>query len=659
MKPNRMLIFGPAPLRICRLVCIHLTLLLVATAAGEKGHAPRHGLPTAFARTVRPLDHVEQFAPRPFDLKAVLDEDARRGQRGGPLRFAFGRPVEITTEDYGLWEHIDDETLMWRLQVTSPGAVSLNLQFGEFFMPPSAGLYIYSVDGAHVMDAFGARHNKPHGKLWTPIIQSDEIVIEVTIAASEIDMLRLKLSLIGHGYRKFDSTAKNKAFGDSGACNVNVTCPAGDPWRDQIRSVAKYYVSDSSGHSYTCTGTLLNNTTDNGKPYFLTAFHCFDNADIIQDDGKLTDADAIAASIIVYWNHEASTCTGSTAFANQQQLGAVYRAGHVDSDFVLVELDEIPSSLSEVYYAGWDRRSVAPTSAVTIHHPQGDIKKISVENDTLLITSWEDSPTLPNGTHLRVDDWDVGTTESGSSGSALFNSAGKVVGQLHGGEAKCENNLPDLFGRFYKSWAGGGTSSTRLRDWLDPLALGAESIDGKEGPKPTDPFEPDNSFDLAGVIEPGVTQIHSLAPVGDKDCVKFSIDVVSEVVIETSGADGDTKMLLYNEAFAEIDSDDDSGAELFSRIERTCGVNALLPGTYYVRIDEYNNDGEIAAYNLDLSVTASSVDDLTGDCFFDYLDFGVLANGWLECGIDPVADVTDDGCVNSLDLLQLADQWLR
>lgn len=47
------------------------------------------------------------------------------------------------------------------------------------------------------------------------------------------------------------------------------------------------------------------------------------------------------------------------------------------------------------YYLGWTRSNIAATNAVGIHHPQGDIKKISIENDAVTsydrIQNWVDN----------------------------------------------------------------------------------------------------------------------------------------------------------------------------------------------------------------------------------------------------------------------------
>ncbi|HEY0979051.1 MAG TPA: hypothetical protein VGE21_16390, partial [Flavobacteriales bacterium] len=52
----------------------------------------------------------------------------------------------------------------------------------------------------------------------------------------------------------------------------------------------------------------------------------------------------------------------------------------------------------------------------------------------------------------RVPVWDVGTTEPGSSGSGLWNANHQLIGQLYGGQASCDNNVNDYYGRLSESW---------------------------------------------------------------------------------------------------------------------------------------------------------------------------------------------------------------
>jgi len=428
--------------------------------------------PGASDYSLKPIEAVDHVVTERLDVEAVRRADERRRRRGGPYRFAVPRKVLITSWTDGTWEDINDEVRLWRLRVTAPGAMSINLEFGRYYMPPGGSMLIYSTDDTCRLGLFTDADNKKHGRLWTPVIHADDIILEVRIPASQVLRLELELISINHGYRSFMGVFKgDKDSGDSGTCNVNVVCPEGDDWHDQIRSVAVY----SFGGIYQCTGVLANNTAEDETPYFLTAWHCFDP----DDNGVIDNPEESAASMIIYWNYQAWGCWDEYYSDGQAQFGAVFRAAYKPSDFALVELDDKPSMAFNVYYSGWDRSDTAPASAVAIHHPSGDVKKISIEDDPLSVTSYLGEYSPGDGTHLRVADWDIGTTEPGSSGSPVFNNNKYLAGLLHGGRAACDNDEPDWYGRFQRSWTGGGTPSTRLSDWLDPNNISGMSLEGR------------------------------------------------------------------------------------------------------------------------------------------------------------------------------------
>jgi len=296
----------------------------------------------------------------------------------------------------------------------------------------------------------------------------------VTIPATKVDGMDLELGSINVGYRGFGEVMAS--LDDdlrSGSCNVDVICPEGDDWRAEIASVGVI----STGGSTFCTGFMVNNTAQDLTPYFMTANHCGVNS-------------SNAASLVVYWNYENSTCrpVGSSASGgpgdgslSQFQTGSYFRASNSASDFTLVELDEDPDPAWEVSFAGWDRSGAEATTAVGIHHPNTDEKRISFEYATTQTTSYLGTTVPGDGSHVRVIDWDLGTTEPGSSGSPLFDQNHRVIGQLHGGYAACGNDESDWYGRFSVSWTGGGTSSTRLSNWLDPGSTGATTVNTISG----------------------------------------------------------------------------------------------------------------------------------------------------------------------------------
>lgn len=418
------------------------------------------------------LDRVPLIDMPPVDNAALLREEQQRASPGVAPRFALPIPVDLSPANSGRWETLADGTRLWRLRLRSAGALSLNLGFGRYHMPEGGQLRLYTPDGAVVRGPFTAADNEAHGQLWTPLLTGEEIVVEAQVPAASADQLVLNLTSVNHGFVEFGHLPT------SGSCNLDVVCgaadgyPQVDAWRDQIRAVAAI----STGGSIFCTGFLVNNTAQDLKPYFMTANHC-----------GVTVSNA--PSLVTYWNFQNSVCRppGSPASGgpgdgslSQFNTGAFFRATYSPSDFTLVELDDPINPAYNVHWAGWDATSGDATSAVGIHHPNGDEKRISFEDQPTTTTSYLGTAVPGDGTHVRVIDWDLGTTEPGSSGSPLFNQDHRIVGQLHGGYAACGNNDSDWYGRFSVSWNGGGSSATRLKDWLDPLNSGALTLDGRD-----------------------------------------------------------------------------------------------------------------------------------------------------------------------------------
>jgi len=390
--------------------------------------------------------------------------------------------ADFTPANAGNWSRLDDERMVWRLRVESRGAHSLNFGFGQYRMPEGGHLLIYPGGlaknaNSKLFRAYTSADNKPHGKLWTAVVSGDVAVIEAVIPRSKLDAFKLRIDSVNHDYVGFDRMLANPALfarpeGQSGACNIDVVCPAGDNFRDQIRAVAGY----SLNGSLMCSGSLVNNSGNDRKMLFLTAAHC--GAAPAQS----------AASIVVYWNYQNSTCrTPGSAESGQEgdgsmdqnQTGAVPLANFDDSDFTLLELDTPADPAFNLYWAGWDRRDMAPQDGATgIHHPAVAEKRIVHSTSPLLISGYG---TSQGTTHLHVFWENPGTTEGGSSGSPLYSTAGRVIGQLNGGSASCTTTGPahsDYYGRVARSWTGGGADNSRLSNWLDPAATGAEFIDG-------------------------------------------------------------------------------------------------------------------------------------------------------------------------------------
>lgn len=447
-------------------------LSLIALALGQDDSAGRD---PALRRKLLPQEAVEALgvpAPTAEDRAEIEGEDRRRELQGLPPRFAIPHGVHVTPDDHGLWENLDADTLVWRLAIRAPGARSVNLGFGTYHMPEGGELWLYSPDLKHVVRPFTAADNEDHGQLWTPVVESDELLVELSLPAAKAHELRLVLTQVGYGYRGFGQPTPAGSLALSQSCNVDVACPEGDPWRLEIPSVGVY----SLAGVFWCTGTLLNNVRNDYTPYFLTARHCGVNQ-------------SAAPTMVVYWNYANSFCRAPGSAASGQagngsltqfNSGSKWRASYLPTDFTLLELDDDPDPAFELTWAGWDATGADATSAVGIHHPNTEEKRISFEYDKTRTTNYFSSSPNPNGTHVRVANWDLGITEIGSSGSALFNQDHRVIGQLDGGTGSCATSVVrDWYGKFAVSFVGEGPSKPKkaLKTYLDPDDTGVLVVD--------------------------------------------------------------------------------------------------------------------------------------------------------------------------------------
>ncbi|HEX8384771.1 MAG TPA: proprotein convertase P-domain-containing protein [Rubricoccaceae bacterium] len=405
---------------------------------------------------------------------ALLQRDAGLAGEVRPLRFAEPFSYSVDAHTAGTWEQLGDARV-WRLVVESAGAYSLNFGFSQFRLPEGASLWVYAPGRAPEYRPFTSADNEAHGELWTPIVPGSRAVLELDLTgvkAGDAADFDLVLGQVAHAYRPAFLTAEEKAaFASdyarmSGSCNVDVICPQGDPYRDIIRSSGGYTRSGTD----ICSGSAVNTTRADGEPNFLTANHC----------GNSTGN---AASVVVYWNYQNSTCRapGSPASGGagdgprtQFNSGTVFRGSSAASDWNVLTFDDPILPSAQVYLSGWDRRDLAPPSAIAIHHPGVEEKRISFENDPTSITAYLEAAPNATATHIRVTDWDLGTTEGGSSGSPLYSPDQRIVGQLHGGFASCTSQTADWYGRVYHSM------NTGMAAILDPTGTGAQTVGGRE-----------------------------------------------------------------------------------------------------------------------------------------------------------------------------------
>lgn len=436
---------------------IALSLLHFATIS-VPGQIPTVFLPDSLAinEIVFPGNiNANTFQIPAVDVNRYIAEDRELDAGNSPFR--FGAPIS-TSIDFikEATQTISAGNIGWKLNLTSKNAVSLNIVLEKISLACNGQLYFYNKRGTIIQGPITYSLLGNVDRLSSSVLPGDTISVEYFQPLTSSEMPVINISKVVYGYRSFSGLDGD--YGTSESCNIDINCPQGQSWCVQARAINRILINDNAW----CTGATVNTLQQNLRGYVLTANHCLTN-DLSAWQFEFHYKDP-------YCN--APLYSGLT----WTFLGSVLRANWIGTDFALLEMNNYNASnnihrLANIHLAGWSRNAASPPNSTAIHHPSGDVMKISIENDPATSTFFNNN--TPANSHWQVH-FEAGTVEHASSGSPLFDQNKRIVGQLHGnlnynsGASYC--SIPDgWYGKFDRSWAGNGTSASRLSDWLDPL----------------------------------------------------------------------------------------------------------------------------------------------------------------------------------------------
>lgn len=467
---------------------------------------------------------------------------------------AFYKEVNITDDNNRIQY---DGRYYYLYKITSSEAKALQIYFKKYSLTKDSKLFFYAENG-FILGEFNYKNNPdPQSKgleFGIQPIPGNSFYIELSYPISSNDKPFLITEKIIHSFTEF----YGGAYGTAGNCHKNIACEftgSNDKSRN-IKSVGlmlyPVYQSGTNTHTYSasCSGNLMNNTAQNGEPYFLTAAHCIGyqaaNNNINWD-----------TELITLFNYESKTCTsnGSDApsiLSNNSVLGCslLTQSPSNSLDYALIKLNATAGALSQykVCYAGWDNNPnsyiVNPTYTYGVHHPKGDTKKISFVKTIYPVSgnsgSWYPQNSL--GAFLQ-NSWRDGIVEKGSSGSPIFNSFDRLIGSLSTGpdpnDFNC--NSPDKYNEtFYTYYSRFSNNYYTMSPWLNPNGTNVQSIG---------PYCPNNSIQIGAPIT--ITYPPTDPPVGT-NWEEEPIDINGEKVhpANTWGK----KMYLKQNYYQEIDT---------------------------------------------------------------------------------------------------------
>jgi len=449
-----------------------MILILLLVAQSTLAQLSRGGEPVKTDRLKSSFQWINLDDNRAVELMLEDQADAIRGIKN--RRIAREIPVSLNPERDGTWEGMPDGTRVWRLGIRANGARALGIIFNRYFLEEGARLFLYDPMKKKVLGAYTQLNNKSTAMLPVSYLPGEELVIQLELPVGLADYGELQVGTVRFSHFPVfqDKSLNDDYFGRADTCNIDINCPPGADFQELKRSVVRMVSNEI------CTGVLVNNTKEDGKPYIYTAAHCiFDRI-----TGEYQPA-------VFYFNYDSPSCDGPDGNDQFSIAGATLVATgdtsenprDADSlDFALLELSVTPPDSFLVYYAGWNRGKTPAQNTTTIHHPRGDVKKISSDDDPPE-TSYHQADYLPElvkYSHWRILEWDLATTEWGSSGSPLFDQDQRVVGNLTGGAANCVNPVNDYYTKFDYAWDYYDDPAKQLKHWLDPFpGTGTKTLD--------------------------------------------------------------------------------------------------------------------------------------------------------------------------------------
>ena len=423
-----------------------------------------------------------------FVVLTPLDEGktlASNGASGPALQIGTARSVAVTnsverTRSVLDWAALPSGQLVAAINVQSPGAYGLRAGVLVESLPDGALLRVYSQEHPDaIIEHQGAEINallalnRESGETgaaantwWTPEVGAGDATVEVVLPLGTApDSLRIAVPWVSHIYQNLSlptdaewaevSQAENNQTQADENCTLDANC--NNNHRVLRNAVARMLFTNSEGKSFVCTGTLLNNAKSDFVPYFLTANHC------ISDQTS-------ASSLQTRWFYRSTRCDSGVPRRNiTRHGGATLLLATAKTDSSLLRLNDTPPP--GVTLAGWDENALPIDAPVHgLHHPRGGLLKYSVGKVQDYADCRAESSTSfrcdfgePNGGFYNVLKTE-GTTEGGSSGSALFLND-RVVGTLYGGSHSCTAlDGTTIYGRLDQFFADGAWR------WLDPDA---------------------------------------------------------------------------------------------------------------------------------------------------------------------------------------------
>ncbi|QHS09651.1 hypothetical protein [Sinimarinibacterium sp. NLF-5-8] len=415
-------------------------------------------------------DRIINFAP----AKALNSAPAEQ--------FAMPIAQVIDSRTDGVWT-VEKDLAKWTFTLQVKGAKSVAFHAPEVNLPEGT-----------VLTANGVGHGSnriTRSGMWSHTLAGDTLALQALVPLADYKDFVLVVKEVQAGFRESLMTIQKKDIVTAKAEKGIEDIHNPDCFKDnaiiqkQSRAVTKLHVRNA----FACTGTVMNNSRQDGRLLILTAAHCGfsdsrTNAETEEDQQELAEnATSVEAAF-----HRVVTCGDNTQFNAQtgrpdegfHALGGVHRAGY--RDIWLLEMEgEIQPHRPDMFgydgpehphlfFAGVDAVLDAtagvphhtPASELfSVTHARGQRQRIALFDPIVVYPIYDGAQTWEGQTVPGYE----GTQAAGSSGSSLVDQKNRVSGVASRGNDEQTN-----FEQLAVAWNRTAANEDVAR-WLFPDAV--------------------------------------------------------------------------------------------------------------------------------------------------------------------------------------------
>jgi len=442
-------------------------LSVLAQSQPGREYSPQVYEEQSAARGLKRVDPDRPVAFEVFlpELTTAEQSSLSRSQLGEPLEIGIHRsipeewrgtigPAELD------WETAVGGSRVATFRVRSSGAQAVRVAIAFMDLPEGAEIRYYDPESPDTFfgpylrgDVSTVREGSGKGEpYWSPLITGEAVAVEISVPdRASTNEVWISLRQVSHVLNSPFDVGFFKYIGDAGRCNKDLACSA--KWEMTGASVA-LVIFEEGRNAFACTGQLVNQTDFDGTKFlFLTARHCIGR-------GK------VARSATFLWFFQKAKCRGAPPDSMVQTSGGAilkYRSPKVgrrrSTDHSLLQLRRDPPA--GVTLSGWAASHFSNhvgEKVFGIHHPSGDLKKIS--RGDIFATGFIEGDYLylhPSRVSHYIVLWNKGVVETGSSGSGLWEGTKwpdqYLIGLLTGGLSSCrDRHDPDFYGMLSETY---------------------------------------------------------------------------------------------------------------------------------------------------------------------------------------------------------------